>query len=660
MDCQTATEIVVIAPRLPEAAGEAAYSAFPIDPVTLEHAIRLDDALRASPGVSLFRRTDSAAANPTIQGLSIRASAPSGAGRALVLLEGQPLNDPFGGWVIWGALPPETIANAIVLRGAGVGPYGAGALTGTVQLSERRERSVRLTLETGELGHSRASAVGEARNEVFSLMLAAAAQHDDGWVPVRDRRGAADTEIWYEGASAAARAEWHGGGLIFSTRLAGFSESRGAGLVGAESSSEGGSLGVTLAEPSGPFGWRVQGWMNTSDLANSSVSVAADRSATTPANTQISTPAFGWGGNAAMRWSGDDAGLELGADIRIADGETRELFAFSGGAFTRSRIAGGRTLTTGAYAETWRETSDWTLTGGARVDLYRAEDGERLERLIATGATTLSVAPADAETVAPTLRFGAVRAFGERYMRAAAYTGFRPPTLNELHRPFRVGNDVTEANPALDPETIVGADFGFGGDHAAWRWEVGLFATRLDDAITNVTLGAGPGTFPPGVFVPTGGAYRQRLNAGRIDAAGLEARVDGDWGDQVSWRTALNYTHARVDGGAAVPGLTGLRPAQSPEWAASAGLSWQATAATTLSLAAIYESARFEDDLNTRELSPALSADMRIEHTLLDGVLVYAALDNALDVDVETAETADGVESFAPPRALRIGLRLTR
>jgi outer membrane receptor protein involved in Fe transport len=655
-----AEEIVVLAPRLPEAPGEEAYSAFPIDPLLLEQAARVDDALRISPGVSLFRRTDSAAANPTIQGLSIRASAPSGAGRALVLLEGQPLNDPFGGWVIWGALPPATIANATVLRGAGAGPYGAGALSGTVQLTERRGQGAALSLEAGEYGHFRASAVGEASNAQASLMLAAAVQHEDGWIPVRARRGAADTELWYEGAAAVARAEWRGDGLVFSSRLSGYSESRGAGLAGAESNSDGGGIRLALAEPSRPFGWRLQAWAQASDLANSSVGVAPDRSNTTPANTQYSTPALGWGANAAARWSGEDAGLELGADLRVAEGETRELFAFSGGVFTRSRIAGGRTLTTGAYVETWRNAENWTLTGGARADLYRAEDGRRLERLIVSGATTLSTDADDTEVVMPTVRLGARRAFGASYLRAAAYTGFRPPTLNELHRPFRIGNDVTEANPALDPETIAGVDFGAGGDHAAWRWEAGVFATRLDDAIINVTLGAGPGAFPPGVFVPAGGAYRQRLNAGRIDAVGIEARANGEWGYGLSWRAALNYTRARVDGGATVPALTDRRPAQSPQWAASAGLSWQAAATSALSVAAIYESARFEDDLNTRELSPALTIDVRAEHTLLDGLILYAALDNALNADVETAETADGVESFAPPRALRIGLRITR
>ncbi|MBL8544815.1 MAG: TonB-dependent receptor [Hyphomonadaceae bacterium] len=657
MDCQAANEdIVIVAPRLPEAAGEAAYSAYEIDPLVIETATRLDEALRTAPGVSTFRRNDSAAANPTIQGLSIRASAPSGAGRALVTLDGQPLNDPFGGWVIWGAVPPETVASATVLRGAGAGPYGAGALTGTVQLNERRGQGAALSLEGGERVRSRAVGVGEARSDAWSLMLAASAQQDDGWIPVRAGRGAADTKAWSESVAGVARFEWRDGERVFAARLGGYSESRGAGLVGAESVSDGASLSVTLAAPAGDVAWRVQAWAMSSDLYNTSVATAPDRSTTTPANEQYATPAFGWGGNAAVRWTGDAYGIEAGADLRTADGETRERFSFTGGQFTRNRIAGGRTLTAGAYVEGWRDIGDWLVTGGARVDQYRAWDGARVERLIATGAPVLQVTPEDTETVAPTARVGVWRAFGELNVRGAAYAGFRPPTLNELHRPFRVGNDVTEANAALQPERIVGFDVGIGGAHANWSWEAGVFATRLEDAIVNVTLGAGPGTFPPGVFVPAGGAYRQRQNAGAIDAAGIEAEARGDWSGRVRWRVALNYTKAEFDNGP----LAGLRPAQSPEWSVSAGADWRPFDTTTLSAALIYESARFEDDLNARELDPAAVLDLRAEQRLRAGVSVYAALDNALDADVETAESGDGIESFGPPRAFRVGLLLRR
>src|SRR6202000_2477152 len=97
-----------------------------------------DTALAQVPALSLFRRDSSLSANPTTQGVSLRSIAPSGAGRALVALDGVPQNDAFGGWVIWSSLPGEDIGGAQVVRGAGAGPYGAGALTGVIALDEAR------------------------------------------------------------------------------------------------------------------------------------------------------------------------------------------------------------------------------------------------------------------------------------------------------------------------------------------------------------------------------------------------------------------------------------------------------------------------------------------------------------------------------------------
>ncbi len=652
MDAAPAEEIVVTAPRLPEAPGEGVYSSFEIDAAAIEEAIRLDEALRTAPGVSLFRRNTSSAANPTIQGMSVRASAPSGAGRTLVTLDGAPLNDPFGGWVIWGAVPPETIASARVLRGAGAGPYGAGALLGAVQLVERQAAGVAFTIEAGDLGHTRVAGLAVAENDALSFMLAAGVEESDGWIPVRAGRGLADVALASESVSGVARVQWRGDGHVISSRLAGYGEERSAGLIGADSANSGASLSLALAKPLGAFAWRAQAWAMGSDLANSSVAVAPGRNSTTPANDQYATPAMGWGANAALRWTASGAGVEIGADVRVSDGETQELFRFVAGSFTRSRIAGGQTSVAGAYVEAWREAGPWLLSGGARVDHWRAFDGERIERDTATQAITLNVAPTDNDVLAPTARIGLRRHLGDSVsVRGAVYAGFRPPTLNELHRPFRVGNDVTEANPALEPERLIGADIALEREGEGFRWSVGAFATRLEEAIVNVTLGAGPGTFPPGVFVPAGGAYRQRRNAGAIDAFGVEADARGRLrGEALEWRAALNYTDASIGG---------LRPAQAPKWAATAGLVWRAGATTAFSADIAYESARFEDDLNSRELSPATTLDLRLEQELTPRLAIFVALDNALDAPVETAETADGVESFAPPRTARVGMRLS-
>src|SRR5690606_35456777 len=126
----TTVEAVEVQPaRLPPAASEQAFSVIRLEADDIRGNERLDQALQQAPGVGLFRRTDSLVSNPTTQGISLRSIAPSGAGRALVTLDGVPQNDPFGGWVIWAGLPSELIGGASIVRGGGAGPYGAGALT---------------------------------------------------------------------------------------------------------------------------------------------------------------------------------------------------------------------------------------------------------------------------------------------------------------------------------------------------------------------------------------------------------------------------------------------------------------------------------------------------------------------------------------------------
>lgn len=651
----TVEAVVVEAARLPPAPTDAAFAVVTVDGGTVAASSRVDEALTLVPGVQLFRRTSSVASNPTTQGMTVRAIAGSGAGRALVTLDGVPQHDPFGGWVLWSGLPPAGIEGALVVRGAGAGPYGAGALTGTIQLAERTRVSPGgeyelFAGERGLAGGSLAFAAGD-------LMVVGAAQTSDGWIPVGAGRGAADAPLAFEASSLALRwsPEWSGGDL--SLRLAGYREARESGLVGASSSAAGVSASATLTGASPGIGneWRLQAWARASDFENSSAAVGAGRAFTTPASEQFATPAIGLGFNAALRHSTGDGGWELGADVRYADGETRERFRYMAGAFTRGRVAGGSQYVAGVYGEAWRVSGDWLLTGGVRLDRWASFDGERVERDLATSATTLDLKPHDADGWQPTARAGIRRDLGEGFLRAAAYAGFRPPTLNELHRPFRVGNDITEANAGLEPEVLYGLEFGVGGEGAV-DWSATLFANRLEGAVTNVTVGFGPGTFPVAGFVPGGGVLRQRRNAGDVDAWGLEADLGWTVSDRLRLKLSGAWTRAEVDGGSAAPQLTGLRPAQTPELAISAEAVWTPLAPLTLRLAVRHEGDRFDDDLNTRALSAATSADLRADWRLTPAVDLYLSAENITDAAVETAQTFDGIESYDQPRTVRIGV----
>ncbi|HWQ87562.1 TonB-dependent receptor [Brevundimonas sp.] len=660
-------DVVVTGARLPPAAGEAAFSVIRLDAEDLRRQQRLDEALATVPAVSLFRRTSSLAANPTTQGISLRAIAPSGAGRTLVTLDGAPLNDPFGGWVIWSQVPTESLSGLDIIRGSGAGPYGAGALTGVIALRERDSGSV-LDASVSERGGRRLAASGAAALGPVRLVASGLYETGDGYVPVRGpAAGAADTPLDIEVRSAVLRADLPAAAAVVSLRAAAFEEDRGSGLAGARAVASGNSLSATAAlQPRADrLGWRLQAWRRESDLANTSVAVSADRAATTPANDQYGTPATGWGLNAALRRIAV-SGIarvewEFGADARFNEGETRERFRYMGGGFTRDRVAGGEASVAGVYAEGGWDSGPWLVAGGLRYDGWRNANGGRLERDLATGLPTLNETDPDRSGEVLSARLAARRDLGGgQAWRLAAYTGFRPATLNELHRPFRVGNDLTEANAALQPERLTGVETGWAwtGDRASLT--ATAFWTRIEDAVVNVTIGQGPATFPRAGFVPAGGVLRQRRNAGTIEATGIE--LDGRFEpvDGLSLRAALSATDARVDGGAEAPQLTGLRPAQAPIWSAVVGLDWRPVEPLTLAADLRWESRRFEDDLNSRVLGAGATVDVRAEWELTPSAAVWLAADNLFDAEVETAETGTGVAGFGPPRTLGVGVRLSR
>ncbi|MDB5476812.1 MAG: TonB-dependent receptor [Phenylobacterium sp.] len=654
--------VVVYPPRLAPLGGEAAFSAVQIGPEILKTTPRLDEALKRVPGVSLFRRTGSLAANPTTQGLSLRAIAPSGAGRALVTLDGAPQNDPFGGWVIWTALPPEGLDGATVVRGAGAGPYGAGALTGVVALQERgaTDGLSALDVSGGDRKTYRLAAAGGAPG----LLVVGQAETSAGYTPVRGAAaGRADTPLTLRDESLSFRVQHElVDGVVGSARLGAYEERRGAGLLGARSIASGAHATFTLGRtPSqGVGGWRLQLWVRGSDLQNSSVAVAAGRGATTPANDEYSTPAIGYGLNAALQGKAGAVSWESGLDVRFARGTDYERFRLANGVFTRGREAGGETLVGGAYLEAAYDQAPLILTGGVRLDGWSNAGAKRREWDLATGLNTLNQHTADASGTTPTARLGARYSLTPAvWLRAAAYAGFRPPTINELHRPFRVGNDVTESNPLLKPETLSGIEAGIGGDGPV-RWSGTAFYNWLKDPITNVTIGIGPGTFPTAGFIPAGGTLRQRQNAGEIKAYGFEGEVSGDLSQALNWRAAVSATHARVDGGSVAPQLTGLRPAQTPELTLTAGLDWRPSDRLTLNADVRYESARFEDDLNSRKLRAGTQIDLRAGWRAAPNSEVYLAVDNLADAEIDVGQTADGVTSFSAPRTVRVGFAYRR
>jgi outer membrane receptor protein involved in Fe transport len=653
-----AETVTVTGVRPPEPVGNAAFSVIDIDQAQLSDANRLDAALEEQvPGLSLFRRTSSLSANPTTQGVSLRDIAPSGAGRALVLLDGIPMNDPFGNWVIWGALPYEDIASAEIVRGAGAGPYGSGALTGTINLDERSDIDGVSEADgsAGNLGTYRVGASGGTDVDGVNLFASASGEHSDGWIPVDGaQRGAADSHVWLNTGSASLRGQTQFDDVLASARLEYYDQAQGAGLVGAEAKTHGllGSLTFADVAQTDRLGWRVQGWFFSSNLSNTSVSVAADRSTTTPANDQYATPALGLGMNAALLGTSGRFHWETGFDLRHDEGVSNEYYQYSGTAFLSGRKSGGQMLIGGLYGEGAYDWNNWLFTLGVRGDYWGTAQGHLLQYTLASGAVTTSNRYDARAGVVPTARLGARHDFSDdEFLRFSAYAGFRAPSLNELYRPFRVGNNVTEANATLSPEELYGVETGWGGKLGWLTWDTTAFFNQLHNAIGNVSIGQ--------VFCggnPCGILY-ERQNAGDVNALGVEGEATAPLTDSLALRGAFSVTDARFQDNAR--NLAGKRPAQSPRVVTDGGLVWTPWTDWQFGGDVRWVGAQFEDDQNIYRLGSAFVADLRAEWHFHENMSLIGEIDNVANAAVNTGETtfeANGspVISQGAPRTFQI------
>jgi outer membrane cobalamin receptor len=660
-------ETVVVTAAPPDPVGNDAFSVVRVDAQALHAAPELDRALEQVPGLSSFRRDSCLSANPTTQGVSLRSIAPSGASRALVTLDGVPQNDPFGGWVLWCTLAPEDIESAEVVRGAGAGPYGASALTGVIALDEAGGSGLYAAdASGGSMGVKRLAAAGGGDAGPLQIFASGVLESTDGWNPVPPgQRGAGDDNDTVDARTASLRigAEPFDG-IEITARGSVYDIGQHAGLVGAESEATGGTASLTIAKPETPgtLGWRLQTWVRDTDFENDSVAVAANQASTTPADDEYATPTVGWGTNGELRGTVFTAtDWTVGFDARETAGETREHYNYSAGAFLDNRVAGGQTFVGGLYTEVASRFDGWLLTAGLRADDWASTGGHLVQGVISSGAVTLDRDFPSRKGTLPTARVGARHDFGDMYIRMAGYEGFRPPTLNELYRPFRMGNNFTLANAALSPEKLYGGEIGVGGNILGVDWDATGFWNKLQNAVTNVTIGHGPGTFPaPAGFIPAGGTVIERENAGDINAYGLEADTHYRPLDWLELNGAFDLVDAHVFGGVAAPQLDGKRPSEAPRWTVTGSVDARPIDRLTLYADVHFESTRFVDDQNTLVLPSATSADVKASWMFAPSWSIYVASDNVFNTRIATTESAAFVYNDDYPRIIRAGIDFQR
>lgn len=584
-------------------------------------ALTLDDTLRAVPGFSLFRRSSSRVANPTTQGVTLRGLAASGASRALVLADGAPMNDPFGGWVSWSRVPAAAIGEVAVARGASGDEHGAEALAGVVSI-RTSNRGGRLFLDAGSHSTGRISAFGAMEHGPLLYAGSAEAFTTDGYIVVApESAGAVDEPAASRHASTYGALEWPAQAL--SLTASHFRESRRNGTPLQRNSTRATHLASSMWRERGENGlWSVRAHVSSHQYEQTFSAVFEGRAAERLTSGQL-VGATSMEARGEYTWRHPRAGRHVSLDAgarRVAADMTETVFGASGVPLPPTFIDASH-VSAGAAAKAGYQAARWSAGAALRMELWKTGDNSTVVLNPKLWITSSIIS----RTV----------------VTASVQSGFRPPTLNELYRPFRVGGVITNANASLIPERARGVEAGVVTHLSKLTIRGLLFWSEVDDAIVNVTLSSNPDL-----------VVRQRQNAARIRAAGTEIEVEA----RIARWLAVSASSAYTDSSFETGPLEGLRVPQVPRVQHAIG-GRLAARRFRASAEWRYIGRQFDDDRNAFALDRSSMTDARVGWMFGRRVEVFGAIENLFDDEQDVGRTP--LRTIGLPRTSRAGVRVT-
>ena len=616
-------------------------------------ALTLDDALRQVPGFSLFRRSGSRTANPTSQGVSLRGVGASGASRAVVLADGLPINDPFGGWIYWGRVPRESVERVEVVRGGGSHLYGTDALGGVINFISQDPKDASMSFEAsyGNQTTPNVSMYAGGRFAQIGAQLSIETFHTDGYRIVDEReRGSVDVPAGSEHTTYDLTLErlFDDGGRLFARgSLFGEERENGTPLQQNQTYIRQFSFGADrqsqrIGNLSGRF------YVSTQVFDQDFTAVAANRNSEALTRSQR-VPAQQTGFTSQWsRGAGSRQTLVAGLDGREVRGASDEL-VFVGGQLTSAIGAGGRERTFGVFGQDLiRINQRWLVTVGVRVDRWRNYDALSTSQPLAAPGPTNVTLFADRDETAFSPRVSMLYSPADNVsLFASGYRAFRAPTLNELYRSFRVGNVVTQANPDLKAERLTGGEGG--ASVSAFDRKLNargtFFWSEIARPIANITLSVTPELIT-----------RRRQNLGRTRSLGLEAEAEARLTRVLALSSSYQFVDATVEEFPANQALEGLLIPQVPRHQLTFQLRYSNPEHAIVGVQGRFVGDQFDDDQNQLKLDHYFTLDALVSRPVGHGVELFAAAENLLDRRYTIGRTP--VRTVGPPLLARVGIRV--
>ncbi|HEV7816601.1 MAG TPA: TonB-dependent receptor [Janthinobacterium sp.] len=570
----------------------------------------IDQILNKIPGIYL-RQIPAAMIHPTGEAFSIRGFGTTTNVNTLAMADGIPINDPFFRTIDWGQLSKDSIDSIEVIRGGGASTlWGNLAMGGIVNVVTRAplpdER--RINVSYGSFNTTTAdAALTLLSNQVLTLGLTAGWAKSDGYnlTPVQYRNPymvptASHTDnlglTAYLTPSATSK---------YFIKLQQH-ESKEDGLVWSDTSnrwkkyqlSAGGATRLDGGASINLAGWYNKGEMDTTNNGTTPSFSILNPGVGVPYVSQIEQANYSSEGGSVFyqRSVGDFKDVRVGVDLRQVRSDD-DLNIYNTVARTAALENRGNHRFEGVFAQASYRPADlpFDITAGLREDFFQTRNGQ-LSGTVGSNQVGSDLANQTSQHFDPRL--------GGKYylphgfdLRAAVYSNFAAPGMNQMYRSFVSGTSYTATNPTLTPQTNVGKEIGLDYVQPGLNVNFTVYDNKLKNfidygplcttAAACTPLLAGTG-FAPGSIT----TVNQYLNAG--DATFKGAELMADWQLKPDWQVhgGLTRTMAYLTSSAYAALPSAAAPAvpvhaqigQVPGWMVTAGTTWKVNSALNLML----------------------------------------------------------------------------
>lgn len=645
-DTVAVKEVVVAATRIPTAPSRISAAATVLTQDDIRRApfhsgTQIDDLLRYVPTVQpslLGSRYN----HPTAQFVSIRGL---GTRRALVLLDGVPLNDGFGGWINWG-LVPDRVERVEIIPGGGSNLYGTWAMGGVINIisqSGRPKTGANADVSGGLFGTNIQSVRAQYGNDRTGLTLGYRRFDTTGFLTVPSyQRGPVDEPVGSEHHQFTGRVSHELTAHTIAT-ISGtyYREDRSFGTPLSQGSRTIGTVSFGLKGDQGAWGmWEAKTFAQWQTFNNQSAAVLPspsvrlsdqlDRLQTIPSNDI--------GGMA--QWSApflSFSRIVAGGDVRAILAQSEETLISSQTSF----VTRGKQVGIGTFGEWIIEPFDaLVLTAGARWDWWKNFGGSRTAGSGPTGTAQDNAA----SIVNPKLSL-LYRIHDRVRVGASVYQAFRAPTLNELYRNFSSSGFTFLSNDRLEPERLTGGDM---------KVEV----TLLPDGLLDFRASGHYDVIKDQIlFVTQGPTSAMRQNIGKGRSVGTDVELRSRLNDGIVMTLGYSFVDSVITSFPGNPSREGLRIPNVSQHQVTTALTIGRPDFAQFTLQARYLSRQFADDLNRQPIADFIVLDAMLRKRIASWAELFIDGENLTDRRYIATQTGS-IKTLGQPLLILGGLRV--